>query len=69
MPKTLKEKNQMQCNKEARKRYNKANFKYQTISLKNEEMEEINNYCKENGIPKNTLFRKAVMQYIGKPID
>lgn len=62
-------KNQAEYNKEARKRYNQKNFKYQTISFKIEELEAVNDYCKENGIAKNTLLRKAVMQYIGKPID
>ena len=62
-------KNQAEYNKEARKRYNQKNFKYQTVSFKVEELEAVNDYCKENGIPKNTLLRKAVMQYIGKPID
>ena len=62
-------KNQAEYNKEARKRYTEKNFKYQTICFKNAEIEAINTYCKENGIPKNTLFRKAVMEYIGQTID
>lgn len=69
MSKTLKEKNALQCNKDARKRYNDKNFKYQTVSFKISEIEEINAYCKENNIPKNTLLRKAAMEYIGKSID
>ena len=60
-------KNQLECNKEARKKYNKENFKYQTVSFKITEMEDIETYCKENNVAKNTLLRKAVMQYIGKP--
>lgn len=67
MAKTNREKNQLECNKEARKRYDKKNFKYQTVSFKITELEDIEEYCKENNIPKNTLFRKAAMQYIGKP--
>ena len=62
-------KNQAEYNKEARKRYNKANFKYQSVCMKITELEAIDTYCKENGIPKNTLFRKAVMEYIGQTID
>lgn len=62
-------KNALESNKEARKRYNKANFKYQSVCMKITELEEIETYCKENGIPKNTLFRKAVMEYIGQTID
>ena len=62
-------KNALESNKEARKRYNKANFKYQSVVFKITELEEIEAYCKENGIPKNTLFRKAVMEYIGQTID
>lgn len=62
-------KNALESNKEARKRYNKANFKYQSVCMKITELDDINAYCKENGIPKNTLFRKAVMEYIGQTID
>lgn len=62
-------KNQAEYNKEARKRYNKANFKYQSVCMKITELEAIDTYCKENGTPKNTLFRKAVMEYIGQTID
>ena len=62
-------KNQAEYNKEARKKYNEKNFKYQTVCMKITELEDINTFCKENGIAKNTLFRKAVMEYIGKPID
>lgn len=62
-------KNQAEYNKEARKKYNAKNFKYQTVCMKITELEDIEAYCKENGIPKNTLFRKAVMEYIGKGID
>lgn len=60
-------KNQLECNKEARKKYNEKNFKYQTVCFKKEEIEDINTYCKENNIAKNTLLRQAIMQYIGKP--
>ena len=56
-------------NKEARKRYNEKNFKYQTVLFKIEELEAVNDYCKDNGIPKNTLIRKAIMQFIEKPIN
>lgn len=69
MAKTIKEKNQMECNRKARKKYTEKNFKYQTVCFKITELEEIDKYCKENGIPKNTLLRKSVMEYIGKPID
>ena len=69
MTKTLREKNQMECNKRARKKYAEKNFKYQSVCFKITELEDIEKYCKENDLPKNTLFRKAVMQYIGKPID
>ena len=68
MAKTIREKNQMDCNKEARKRYKEKNFKYQSVCFKITELEEIEAYCKENNIPKNTLLRQAAMQYIGKPI-
>ena len=69
MSKTLQEKNRMECNKKARKRYNDKNFKYQTVCFKIEEIEEINAYCDRNNIPKNTFFREACMQYMGKSID
>ena len=63
------EKNQMEYNKKARKEYNKKNFKYQSVCFKIAEVEEIEAYCKDNNIPKNTLLRRAVMEYIGQPID
>lgn len=66
MAKSLAEKNRMECNREARKKYNQKNFKYQTVCFKISELEDIETYCKENNLPKNTLLRKAVMQYIGK---
>lgn len=69
MAKTLKEKNQMECNKRARQKYKEKNFKYQTVLFKIKEMEHIEEYCKENNMPKNTLFRKAVMEHIGKPFE
>ena len=62
-------KNQLECNKEARKRYNKENFKYQSVCFKIEELEEINAYCERYGIPKNTFFREACMTHIRKSID
>lgn len=69
MAKSLREKNQMECNKKAREKYKKKNYKYQTVSFKIEELEDIESFCKENNIPKNTLLRKAAMEYIGKSID
>lgn len=52
-----------------RKEYEKKNFKYQNVCFKIEEMDDIEAYCKENKIAKNTLIRKAVMGYIGKSIE
>lgn len=69
MAMTTREKNQLECNKEARKRYKEKNFKYQTVCFKRHELEDIESYCKENNIPKNTLLRQAVMEYIGKPFE
>lgn len=69
MAMTTREKNQLECNKEARKRYKERNFKYQTVCFKKKELEDINAYCEENNIPKNTLLRQAVMEYIGKPLE
>ena len=69
MAKTIREKNQMDCNKEARKRYKEKNFKYQSVCFKITELEEIEAYCKENNIPKNTFFRQSAMQAIGKSIE
>ena len=62
-------KNQLECNVNARKEYDKRNFKYQSVKFKLTELEDIDNYCKENNIPKNTLLRKAIMKYIGKPFS
>lgn len=69
MAKTIREKNQMECNKAARKRYKEKNFKYQTVCFKITELEAIDAYCAENNIPKNTLLREAAMNAIGKSID
>lgn len=52
--------------KTKRSLYEKKNFKYQNVCFKLSEMEEIETFCKENGIPKNTLIREAVMKFIGK---
>ena len=69
MAKTTKEKNQMECNKKARKKYMEKNFKYQSVCFKVEELDEINSYCEKHGIPKNTFFREACMLYMGKSIE
>ena len=63
------QKNQLECNKKARKTYTDKNFKYQTVCFKIEEIEEINAYCKEHGISKNTFFREVCMKAIEKPIS
>lgn len=69
MAKSLQEKNRMECNKKARKKYDKENFKYQSVLFKIEEIEAINDYCEQNNIPKNTFFRETCMAAIGKSID
>ena len=51
-----------------KKEYEKKKFKYQNVCFKTEEMEDIQDFCKKYGEAKNTLIRKAVMDYIGKPI-
>ena len=48
------QKNQLESNKKARKKYTEKNFKYQTVCFKIEEIEEINAYCEKYGIAKNT---------------
>lgn len=63
------QKNQLESNKKARKKYTEKNFKYQTVCFKNEEIEEINAYCEKYGLAKNTFFREACMAAIGKSID
>lgn len=68
MAKSLKERNQMECNKRAREKYDAKAFKYQSVKFKVSEIEAIDKYCEENGIAKNTLLRKAIMEYIGQPI-
>lgn len=52
-----------------KKEYEKSNFKYQNVCFKLSEMELIETYCKANGESKNGLIRKAVMEYIGNPIQ
>ena len=59
-----KTKNQKDYNKRARKKYDSANYKHYSIKFKVSEMEEIEKYCKENNIPKNTFFRQVVMDAI-----
>ena len=63
---TNREKNQLESNKRARKEYERRNYKRQTVLFKITELEDIEEYCKENGIPKNTLIRQACIQRIGK---
>lgn len=67
MAKSAKEINQMEYNKKAREKYSEKNFRYQTVKFKIYEITYINDYCKKNNIPKNTLLRQAVMEYIGRP--
>lgn len=62
----IKETNNKGFNK---KEYEKKAFKYQNVCFKIEEMEAIEAFCKLWEEPKNTLIRKAVMGYIGKPIE
>lgn len=69
MAKSLQERNRMECNRKARKKYDKANFKYQSVLFKIEEIEAINDYCERHGIPKNTFFRETTMNAIGRTID
>lgn len=69
MAKTTREKNQLPCNKKARKKYNAENFKYQSVCFKIDELEAINTYCERNNIPKNTFFRETCMAAIGKSIN
>lgn len=52
-----------------KKEYEKKKFKYQNVCFKIEEMDDIEEFCKVHGEAKNTLIRKAVMGYIGKPIE
>ena len=51
------------------KEYDKKHFKLKTVKFKIEELEDIEAYCKLWDEKKNTLIRKAVMEYIGKPIE
>ncbi len=69
MAKSLQERNRMECNKKARKKYNDANYKYQSVAFKISELEEINAYCERYGIAKNTFFRESCMNAIGRTID
>ena len=62
------DKNSLPYNKQARKEYEKRNYKRWTVLFKIAEMEDINLYCERHGVPKNTLLRRAIMDYIGKSI-
>lgn len=68
MARTIQEKNKMECNKRARAKYDSENFVRQTVKFKKSEMDAINSYCITNDVPKNTLLRMAIMEYIGNPI-
>lgn len=52
-----------------KKEYEQKKFKYQNVCFKISEMEDIEAYCRDNSEAKNTVIRKAVMNYIGKSID
>ena len=69
MAKSLKERNQMECNKKAREKYDKKAFRYQSIKMKVSEHEALDRYCSENGVAKTTLLRKIIMEHIGQPIE
>jgi hypothetical protein len=58
--------NNGKSNRADRAEYEKKNFKYQNVCFKLSEIEEIETYCRENGVAKNTLIREAVMKAIGK---
>lgn len=71
MPKTLKEKNAMECNRKARAKYlssynEKMGLKIQSTRFKIEEVEEIDAYCKKNDVVKSDLIREAVLTHIRK---
>jgi len=66
---TLKEKNSLECNRRARKKYNagyneKFGLKQIIVRLKEQEEQEIKKYCKENGISRNELISTVVLNYI-----
>lgn len=61
------EKTPQNNSKRNKKEYEQKKFKYQNVCFKIEEMEEIEAYCKDFGIAKNTLIRRAVMEYIKNP--
>ena len=50
-----------------KKEYERKKFKYQNVCFKIEEMKEIEAYCEDFGMAKNTLIRQAVMDYINRP--
>jgi len=64
------------AHREAQRRYrekkgkakDKELYKNRTLTLKKEEDEKINEYCRKNNIQRNALIRKATMEYIGKYI-
>ena len=46
--------------KRANKKWDKENTKYQTVMLKIDEYNRLQEYAKENNIAKNTFIRKAI---------
>lgn len=61
------EKTPQNNSKRNKKEYEQKKFKYQNVCFKIEEMEEIEAYCKDFEIAKNTLIRQAVMEFIKNP--
>ena len=57
----------------ANHKYNKKNYKRVSLSVKNEEMDIIENFCKNNNYSKNNLFIEGVKEKIerdtGKSFD
>lgn len=65
---TTREKNQLPCNKAARKRYKETHCKYQTVCFKIPELDAINSYCAENNIPKNTFSAQSAWKLSESPL-
>ncbi len=50
--------------RQSRDKYDAEHFKYQTVKLKIEEANALEEYSKISGTPKNTIIRQAIMQYL-----
>ena len=58
-----------EAKKRANKKWTDANYKRTTVSLPNDEMLLIDEYCKDHNISKNSFFRKLAIEKLSIEIE